>query len=86
MYLSVYILISIWLFKICTLNIFFSSNLNVHKNSYSLCLWASDPEIDRNYLNLSIKGSEAQKQRLYELLWTLWFDEKSISNVSSSST
>ena len=28
-----------------------------------------------------IKGSEAQKQRAYELLWMLWFDEKSISNV-----
>ena len=28
-----------------------------------------------------IKGSETQKQRLHELLWMLWFDEKSISNV-----
>ena len=25
--------------------------------------------------------SEAQKQRSDELLWMLWFDEKSISNV-----
>ena len=28
-----------------------------------------------------MKGSEAQKQRPHELLWMLWFDEKSISNV-----
>ena len=28
----------------------------------------------------SIKGSEAQKQRPHELLWMLWFDEKSISS------
>ena len=28
-----------------------------------------------------MKGSRAQKQRPYELLWTLWFDEKSISNI-----
>ena len=28
-----------------------------------------------------IKGSEAQKQKPYKLLWMLWFDEKSISNV-----
>ena len=28
-----------------------------------------------------IKGSETQKQRPHELLWMLWFDEKSISNV-----
>ena len=27
-----------------------------------------------------IEGSEAQKQRPYELLWMLWFDGKSISN------
>ena len=27
-----------------------------------------------------IKESEAQKQRPHELLWMLWFDEKSISN------
>ena len=26
-----------------------------------------------------IKGSEVQKQRPHELLWMLWFDEKSIS-------
>ena len=28
-----------------------------------------------------IKGSEAQKQRQHELLWMLWIEEKSISNV-----
>ena len=27
-----------------------------------------------------MKGSEAQKQRPHELLWMLWFDEKSISS------
>ena len=31
-----------------------------------------------------IKGSEAQKQKPYELLWMLWFDEKSISNENTS--
>ena len=31
-----------------------------------------------------IKGSEAQKQRPYELLWMLRFDEKSISIVRIS--
>ena len=45
------------------LDIFFSSNCNIHKSSYGLCFWASDPLIDRFYLDLSIKGSEAQKQR-----------------------
>ena len=43
--------------------------------------FVSDPLIDKFYKNLSIKGSEAQKQRPYELLWMLWFDRKSISNV-----
>ena len=40
------------------LDIFFSSNRNIHKSSYGLCFWASDPLIDRFYLDLSIKGSE----------------------------
>ena len=31
-----------------------------------------------------IKESEAQKQRPHELLWMLWFDEKSIFNVGES--
>ena len=33
-------------------------------------------------LNLSIKVSEAQKQRPCELLWMLWFNEKSISTIT----
>ena len=32
------------------------------------------------------KGSEAQKQRPYELLWMLWFDEKSISKLVTFQT
>ena len=51
----------------CT-DILFSSNHNIHKSSYGLCFWASDPLIERFQQNLSIKGSEAQKQRPYELL------------------
>ena len=64
---------------LCTLDILFPSNRNIHKSSYSLCFWASDPLIDRFYWTLSIKESEAQKRWPYELLWMLWFDEKSIS-------
>ena len=45
---------------------------------------ASDPLIERLSKNLSIKGSAAQKQRPHQLLWMLWFDEKSISNVHTS--
>ena len=67
--------------KLCTLDILFSSNHNIHKSSHGLCFWASDPLIDKFYKNLSIKGSEAQKQRPNEIVWMLWFDEKSISNV-----
>ena len=59
-----------------TLDILFSSNRNIHKSSCLLCLLAWYPLIDRFYKNLSIKGSEAQKQRPHEFLWTLWFDEK----------
>ena len=33
-------------------------------------------------LLISIKGSEALKQSPHELLWMLWFDEKSISNCT----
>ena len=62
------------------LDILFPSNHNIHKSLYGICFWASDPLIDRFYYDLFIKGSEAQKQRPYELLWILWFDEKSISN------
>ena len=64
---------------ICSMDILFSSNHNIHKSSCGLCFWASDPFIDRYYVNLSIKESEAQKQRPKDLLWMLWFDEKSIS-------
>ena len=51
-----------------TLDIFFSSNHNIHKSSCGLCFWASDPLIDGFQKNLSIKGSEAQKPRPHELL------------------
>ena len=51
-----------------TLDILFLLNHNIHKSSHGLCFWASDPLIDKFYKNLSIKGSEAQKQRPYELL------------------
>ena len=70
---------------ICILVILFSSNHNIHKSLCGLCFWASDPLIDRFYYNLSIKGSEVQKQRPHELLWMLWFDEKNISNSYPSS-
>ena len=51
-----------------TLDILFSSNHNIHKSSCDLCFWASDPLIDRFYKNLSIKGSEVQKQKPHEFL------------------
>ena len=66
--------------KFTRLDVLFSSNHNIHKSSCGLCFWASDPLINRFYWNLSIQGSEAQKQRPHELLWMLWFDKKSISN------
>ena len=50
------------------LDILFSSNHNIHKSSHGLSFWALDPLIDKLYKNLSIKGSEAQKQRPDELL------------------
>ena len=50
------------------LDILFSPNHNNHKSLYSLCVWASDPLIDRYLYNLSIRGSEAQKQGPHELL------------------
>ena len=65
----------------CALDILFSSNHNIHKSSFHPCFWASDPLIERFKQNPSIKGSEAQKQWPIELLWTLWFDEKSISSA-----
>ena len=53
---------------VCTLDILFTSNHNIHKNSYGLCFWASDPLIDRFYKNLLIKGSISQKYRPHEVL------------------
>ena len=38
----------------CKLDILFSSNHNIHKSWYGLCLLASDPLIDRFYLRLRI--------------------------------
>ena len=56
---------------VCTLDILFLSNHNIHKSLCGLCFWASDPLINRTYKNLSIKGSEAPKQRPHELLLML---------------
>ena len=50
------------------LDILFPSNHNIHKGSCGPCFWASDQLIDRFYLNLSIKGYEANK-RPHEPLW-----------------
>ena len=33
--------------EICLLDILFSSNHNIHKSSFGLCFWASDPLIER---------------------------------------
>ena len=66
---------------VCTLDILFTSNYNIHKSLCGHCFWASYPLIDGFYKYLSIKGSEAQKQKPCELLWMLWFDEKSISTL-----
>ena len=52
---------------ICMLDILFSLNCNIHKSSHGLSFWASNPLIDKFYLDLSIKGSDAQKQRPHEL-------------------
>ena len=51
------------LFNAYMLDILFTSNHNVHKSLCGLCFWTSDPSFDGFYQNLSIKGSEAQKQR-----------------------
>ena len=48
------------------LDILFSSNHNIHKSLCGLCFWPSDPLIGKFYYNLSIKGTEAQKQRPIE--------------------
>ena len=39
---------------VCVLDILFSSNHNIHKRSFSLSFWASDPLIERFYQNISI--------------------------------
>ena len=70
-----------WALKVQCLDILFSSNRNIHKSSYGLCFWASDPLINRFYCCLSIKVSEDQKQRPRQLLWMLWFDGKNISRM-----
>ena len=51
-----------------TLDIFFSSNHNIHKSLRGLLFWASDLLIDRFSKSLSINGTEAQNQRPCELL------------------
>ena len=63
------------------LDILLSSNHNFPKSLHGISFWASDPLINRFLKNLSIKVSEAHKQRPCELLWMLWVDEKSISNL-----
>ena len=55
--------------RVCTLDILFSSNHNSHNSSSILHFWASDPLIDTFYKYLSIKGSEARKQRPHDFLW-----------------
>ena len=54
-----------------TLDMFFSSNHNVHKSSCDLGFWASDPLIGIFLKNLLIKGSEAQKQRAKQTLMNI---------------
>ena len=57
--------------KLYSLDVLVLSNHNIHKSLCSYCFWASDPLIDRFYWNLSIKGSEAPKQKPHKLLWIL---------------
>ena len=49
-----------------TIDILFSRIIMFIKVGVGLCFWASDPLIDIFYYNLSIKGSEAQKERPHE--------------------
>ena len=58
----------------------FSSNQIVHKISFSLWFLAPDPLIYKFYKNLSNNRSGAQKQRLNEILWKIWYDEETESN------
>ena len=57
-------------------DILFLSNHNVHKSLCGLCFWASESFNWQIFVNLSIKGSEAQKRKPHKLLWMLWFDKK----------
>ena len=59
----------------CPLDILFPSNHNIYKSSCGLCFWVSDLIINTFYWNFSIKAW-SPKQRPYELLWMLLFDEK----------
>ena len=54
----------------------FSSNQIVHKISFSPCFGLQTYYLIDFSKNLLIKESGAQKQRLNEILWTIWFDEK----------
>ena len=65
---------NIWIVLKCI----FSSNQIVHKISFSLCFWASDPLIDVFYWILLKKRSQSQNQRLNEILWMIWNDEKKV--------
>ena len=68
--------------KLCSIDIFILSNQNIHKSSCGLCIWASDPLIDRFYKNLSIKVSEAQKKATWTFMnVVIW--KKSILNVGT---
>ena len=44
--------------------------------SFIRFFWAPDPLIIKFYKNLWNKWSEAQKQRINEISWMIWFDEK----------
>ena len=56
------------------LDILFLSNHNIHKSLYGL--WLED--FSKIYW---WKGLKPKKQIPYKLLWMLWFDEKSLSNI-----
>ena len=43
-------------FVLCTVDILFSSNRNIHKCSYGLCFWASDPLIENSNKIFQSKG------------------------------
>ena len=64
---------------ISILDILFSSNHNIHKSSCGLCCCGFRPFNRKIFVKSIHLKSDAQKQRPHELLWMLWFDEKSIS-------